>query len=64
MEQTHDKCKYYSYKKCPHIEDDIMIRANQETPNYYGGEIQQMFSFPTEEEINKLCGNCPAFTQK
>jgi hypothetical protein len=63
MEQTHDKCKHYSYKKCPHIKDDIMIRANQETPNYYG-KVQPILLPPTDEEINKLCGNCPAFTQK
>ncbi len=64
MAQTHDECKYYGYKKCPHIEDDIMRRANQETPSYYGGNPQQMLPFPTDEEIDKICGSCPAFTQK
>ena len=64
MNQTHDKCKYYGRKKCPHIEDDIMKRANQETPRYYGGEIQQMLPFPTDAEINKICGDCHIFIQK
>jgi len=62
-EQTYDKCKHYGYKKCIHIKTDIMQRALQETPEYYGGEPQQMLPLPTDEEINAICKNCTAFTQ-
>lgn len=64
MNQKHDQCKYFGFKKCPHIEDDVMKRANQEMPRYYGGKIQQMLPVPTDEEINKICGICQMFTQK
>jgi len=62
--QTHDKCKSFSYKKCPHANDEIMQRATQETPQYYGGEPEQMLPFPTDDEINKICSQCDAFNPK
>ena len=67
MNQTHDECKYFGSKRyCPPLKNknDIMVRANQETPEYYGGEQQQMLPFPTDEEIDAICNDCPAFTQK
>lgn len=63
MEQTHDKCKHFGHRQCPHIKDDIMVRANHETQPYYG-KAQLMPQQPTDEEINQLCGECPAFTLK
>ena len=62
--KTHDKCKYFSYKKCPYINDDIMKQATQNIPKYYGGKPITI-SVPTnKEEIDEICGKCDMFTQK
>ena len=63
MNQTHDKCKCFGFKKCPHIKDDVMKRANQETQRFNGRDIPNA-NFPTDEEINKLCEKCQTFTHK
>ncbi len=61
--QTHDKCKSFSYKKCPHRSDEIMKKATQDMPQYYGGDPVTMV-FPTDEEINEICDKCDMFIQK
>jgi len=61
--KTHDKCKYFSYKKCPYINDDIMKQATQDTPKYHGGK-PIITSFPTNKEIDDICDKCDMFTQK
>lgn len=58
---THNKCKYYGYKKCPHINNDIMRQATQDTPEYCGGK-PIIVSFPTNKEIDEICGKCGMFT--
>ena len=64
MEKTHDNCKHYGYKKCPHSKDDVMRRANQETPSYYGGKPTQLLELPTNEEKDAICSNCSSFFRK
>jgi hypothetical protein len=64
QKQTHHNCKHFSHKnpRCPHMNNDIMKRATQLLDNY-DGEFT-IGSFPTDEEIDKICNNCNAFTQK
>ena len=61
--KTHDNCKYFGHQKCPHINDDIMKQATQETPEYHGGKHPEM-QFPTDEEIDEICDKCDMFTKK
>ena len=61
--KTHDKCKYFSYKKCPHINDNIMKQATQNIQEYHGGKLTTI-SFPTNKEIDDICDKCDMFTQK
>ena len=61
--KTHDKCKYFSYKKCPHKDDEIMKQATQDFPEYLGGEPTTT-SFPTNKEIDEICDKCDMFAQK
>lgn len=61
--KTHDKCKYFSYKKCLHINDDIMKQATQNIQEYLGGKLITI-SFPTHKEIDEVCGKCGMFTRK
>ncbi len=61
--KTHDKCKYFGLKKCPYINDEIMKQATQDLPEYYGGK-PMIISFPTNEEIDRICMKCNMFTQK
>ncbi len=61
--KTHDNCKYFGYEKCPHINDNVMKQATQDTPEYHGGKPITL-SFPTNEEIDEICDKCDMFTQK
>jgi len=61
--RTHDACKYFGYKKCPHLKDEIMKQATQNLPEYHGGKPVIM-SFPTGEEIDEICCNCGTFSKK
>ena len=61
--RTHDRCKYFGYKKCPHRNDEIMKKATQTLPEYHGGK-PQILSFPPHEEIDKLCFDCEVFNSK
>ena len=63
-EQTHNKCKYFGFRQCIKLDDDIMQRANQLVPEYHGGKIQEMLPLPSEKEINDLCTDCEKFTLK
>ncbi len=63
QEKTYDKCKYFSYQECPYINDETMKRATQTPPESHSGTPVTM-SFPTDDEINKICKNCDKFTQE
>ncbi len=65
QKQTYHNCKNFSHKnkRCPHINDDVMKRATQLLDNN-DREFTIGSSFPTDEEIDKICNNCNAFTQK
>jgi endonuclease III len=60
---THNKCKYFGYKKCPQINDDIMRQATQDIRESYGSKPTAML-FPSNEEIDDVCSKCSMFTQK
>ena len=60
---TYDKCKYFSYKKCPHINNDIMKQATQTISEYNGGKVPTL-TFPLSEELDKICADCDIFTLK
>lgn len=62
--KTHKKCKYFSFKKCPYLNLDIMKRATLDLQEYHGGNYQIMQPFPTDEEIDVICEKCDMFTQK
>jgi len=64
QEKTHDKCKNFSYKKCPHINDEIMKLATQDTPETKTGSPTRLKLPPTNEEINKICSACDSFALK
>jgi hypothetical protein len=59
--QTYDKCKHFSYQKCPHINDDIMKRKSARLQETFGGSYIEI-SFPTDEETNRICKKCDTFT--
>jgi hypothetical protein len=61
--KTHDHCRYYSYQKCPHINDKIIRQARQYKPRNDGGKPIKI-SFPYDEEINKICDACDLFSPK
>jgi hypothetical protein len=63
MEQTHKRCRRFGLNQCPHIQDDVMIRATQETPRFYG-KVQQLLPPPSREEIDGICNRCSEFIQK
>ncbi len=63
-ETLYDQCKLFGSNRCTHAKDDVMKRANQLTPRYYGGKIPMMLPVPTDEEIDDLCRGCSAFTPK
>ena len=61
--KEHDKCRHFSYKKCPHRDDEIMKQATQTIPEYHGGKIPVM-SFPPKEAVDKICADCDMFAEK
>ena len=61
--KTYKNCKHFGYQSCPHKNEDIMKKATQDIPEYYGGNYQ-ILSYPTPEEINNICNKCDKFTQK
>ena len=61
-DNTFDKCKHYGRQRCPHINDDVMKRANPKIP-LYKGSVEYPEYLP-DEEINKLCSECKAFSRK
>jgi hypothetical protein len=65
MEQkkTHLNCKYFSYRKCPHINDEIMKLATQNIPETKTGSPTWL-NFPATEEVDKICSDCDSFTMK
>jgi len=65
MEQlkTYLSCKYFGYVKCPHINDEIMKQATQTIPENNRGNIS-ILSFPTSEEVDKICDTCDMFSPK
>lgn len=62
--KTHDKCKHFSYKKCPHINDEIMKLATQDIPETKTGSPTLLKNFPSDEEVDKICSECDSFVQK
>jgi len=63
QEKTHDKCKYFSYKKCPRINDEIMKLTTQDIPETKTGSPTRL-KFTTYEEVDKICSGCDSFTLK
>jgi hypothetical protein len=61
MDKTHDMCHFYGHQDCPHLDHDLMASAIQEMLRTCGGKPTLVFPFPSSEEINKLCSNCPLF---
>ena len=61
--QTYDNCKYYSYRKYPHANEEIMKRATQDVPGYEGGNIP-LADYPSDDEINEICSKCTSFSPK
>lgn len=59
--KKHDKCKYFGYHSCPYKDDEIMKKATQNLPEYYGGNYP-LLSFPKPEEIDAICSKCDKFT--
>ena len=63
-DKTYDKCKYFLYKECEHIDDDIMKLLALDIPKYHKGKTAMMPTFPEDEEINEICEDCNKFTPK
>jgi len=61
LEQTHKACKYYSRKKCPHIDHDIMQRMIQERKLLSNTCYLDQVNLPTNEETDILCYKCLKF---
>ncbi|MEK6775460.1 MAG: hypothetical protein AABY87_01095 [bacterium] len=62
-EKKHDKCKYFSYKKCPHINDEIMKLATQDIPETKtGAPLYLNYNYPDKADIDKICFACDSFT--
>jgi len=47
-------CKHFQLPKCPHINNDSMIKFNKEIPRQDAGDY-------VFEELKKLCMECPRF---
>ena len=63
QEKAHRNCKYFSYRKCPHITDEIMKLATQDITQITTG-VATLLNFPTDEEVDKICSECDSFVQK
>lgn len=63
QEKTHGNCKYFSYKECPHINDEIMKLATQSIPETKTGSATRL-KFPANREVDKICFGCDSFTLK
>lgn len=62
-EKSHHNCKYFGYKKCPNINDEIMKRAMLDMLEVrHGGSI--LMTFPSDEDVDKICAGCTSFTLK
>jgi hypothetical protein len=61
--KTHKNCRLFSYESCAHKNHEVMKKATQDIPQYYGGNYA-ILSFPQDEEIDAICANCDKFTQK
>ncbi len=59
----HQDCKFFGFRACEHIDDEIMKRAIQTIPEYHGGSVP-ILSFPLSEEIDAICSACSKFTLK
>lgn len=60
--KTHDKCKHFGYKKCPHINDEIMKLATPDPHEVTIGSPIYWHNFPSHEEVDKICSECDSFT--
>jgi hypothetical protein len=61
--KSYKNCKFFSYQACPHKNEELMKRATQDIPQYYGGNYPTL-SFPQDEEIDAKCSKCNKYTQK
>lgn len=59
----HQDCNFFGYSACEHKDNEIMKRATQTIPKYYG-EKSPIDPFPSSEEIDALCSTCNKFTLK
>lgn len=63
--KSHKNCKFFSYKACPHKNEEIMKRSTLDIPQHYGGNYQ---TFPRDEDqdeqIDAICSKCDKFTLK
>jgi hypothetical protein len=60
---TPDDCKYFGYKACKYSDNEIMKRATQDIPRYYGGRLP-VLDFPDPKEVEAICSECDKFTPK
>ncbi len=61
LEKSHRNCKYFGYKKCPNINNEIMKLATQDTPETPTG-VPTLMKFPDDEEVDKICSGCDSFS--
>lgn len=62
-QKKHSNCKHFGYGTCPQKDNEIMKKATQDIPQYYGGKIPTL-SFPDAEEIDAICSKCDSFTER
>ncbi len=59
----HADCKYFSSRAhCPNKDNEIMKKATQDIPQYYGGSPQLLSDLPDDNEIDAICSACDKFT--
>ena len=61
--KTHNKCRHFDDKECPHRYDETMKLATLDMPDYYSGVFANL-SFPSDAQINEICIKCDSYTQK
>jgi len=62
-EQTHDKCKYFSHKKCPNIDKPLMKEfINDTEPIQSSVPPNQSAAFRLAPQIDEMfCKDCTQF---
>jgi len=60
MIQTHDKCKYFSFKSCYHSENEIMKQFILNTDIPESG-VPIIIDDSLKADVDKLCADCSKF---